>query len=92
VVDLTKQMALDLSSENIRVNAVAPATVETPLSSVRLADPEVALRMKKAFPMGRWGQPEDVGNMILFLCSDEASFLTGAVYLVDGGYAAGKGV
>lgn len=92
VVGLTKQMALDLSSENIRVNAVAPATVETPLSAARLADQEVALRMKKAFPMGRWGQPEDVVNMILFLCSDEASFLTGAVYLVDGGYSAGKGV
>jgi 2-keto-3-deoxy-L-fuconate dehydrogenase len=48
--------------------------------------------MKKAFPLGRWGQPQDVVNMILFLCLDEASFLTGTVYLVDGGYAAGKEV
>ena len=92
VVGLTKEMALELASKNIRVNAVAPAVVETALSADRLADPEFAARVKKTFPLGRWGQPEEIASLVLFLASDEAEFITGAVYLIDGGYLAGKGI
>jgi NAD(P)-dependent dehydrogenase (short-subunit alcohol dehydrogenase family) len=91
VVGFTKEIALELASKNIRVNAVAPATVETALSAERLANPEVADRLKKTFPLGRWGQPEDIASLILFLCSNEAQFITGAVYIIDGGYLAGRG-
>ncbi len=92
VVGLTKEMALELAPKNIRVNAVAPAVVETKLSAARLATSEFSEKVKKSFPLGRWGQPYEIANLILFIASKEAEFITGAVYLIDGGYMAGKGL
>jgi NAD(P)-dependent dehydrogenase (short-subunit alcohol dehydrogenase family) len=89
LITLTRTMALELAESNVRVNCVCPASVDTPLlraSFVRTADPEAAReRNKKRHPLGRFGTPEDVANLILFLASDEASWITGGTYVIDGG-------
>lgn len=91
VVGLTKEMAIELASHNIQVNAVAPGVVETAMTAPYFANPDVAASLKKAHPVGRWGQPEEVASLILYLASEEANFITGATFLIDGGYCAGKG-
>lgn len=84
-----RTMALELAPDNIRVNTVSPASIDTPMLRDKLAkadDPEDALRNNIArHPLGRLGLPEDVANLVLFLSSDEACWLTGADYRVDGG-------
>ena len=92
VVLLTKCMAVDHGQENIRVNAICPSFVETDLTAMVISqapDPQAVRRERIAVhPIGRLGQPEDVGGMAVFLASDESSWVTGAVYPVDGGYLA----
>jgi 2-keto-3-deoxy-L-fuconate dehydrogenase len=82
-------MALELAESGIRVNCVCPASVDTPLlraSFTRTADPEAArVRNRKRHPLGRFGTPEDVANLVLFLASEEASWITGGTYVIDGG-------
>jgi len=89
LITLTRTMALELAESNIRVNCVCPASVDTPLlraAFVRAPDPEAAReRNRKRHPLGRFGTPEDVANLILFLASDEASWITGGTYVIDGG-------
>jgi NAD(P)-dependent dehydrogenase (short-subunit alcohol dehydrogenase family) len=77
----------------IRANAIAPGTIRTPIWQKRV-DREPALfdRLKKWYPLGRVGEPEDVANATLFLASDEASWITGIVLRVDGGLMAGNTV
>lgn len=92
VVMLTKSMALDHAHENIRVNAICPGFVETELTAAVLskaADPEAVRRERLAVhPMGRFGKPDDIAGMAVYLASDESSWITGAVFPVDGGYLA----
>lgn len=91
VVGLTKMMALDLGSRGIRVNAVAPGAVETELTG--LADsPEARARVAASHPLGRAGQPEEVAELIVYLASDRAAFMTGSIVSIDGGFLAGKAV
>ena len=80
-------MAKELSQRNIRVNAVAPGMIETDMSkAVRgLAGDQI----KKVIPLKRIGQPEEIANVVAFLASDEASYLTGQVIRVDGGLSLG---
>ena len=92
VVGLTKAMAIELGPKNIRVNAVAPATTETGMTAAKFADPEYASSVRKTFPVGRWGKPDDIAKLVLFLASEEADFITGATYIIDGGYSAGKAI
>src|SRR5271155_1972112 len=90
---LARNLALELAGDNIRINAVAPAVVETPVYSTFLSDEDVAkvLPTFNAFhPLGRNGQPGDVAAAILFLASDEASWITGTTIPVDGGVMAGR--
>jgi NAD(P)-dependent dehydrogenase (short-subunit alcohol dehydrogenase family) len=83
---LTKHLAVELAVQGIRVNAVAPGTIDT--ASVRRMAPEGIAAGIAKHPMGRIGRPEEVANAILFLASDEASFITGAILPVDGGFLA----
>jgi NAD(P)-dependent dehydrogenase (short-subunit alcohol dehydrogenase family) len=86
---LTQQAALDLASFKIRVNAVAPGTIMTPLNEKLFrehSDPDTLIRTwNAAHPLGRFGQPEEVAEAVLFLASDRASFITGTILRVDGG-------
>ncbi|BBC79610.1 SDR family NAD(P)-dependent oxidoreductase [Acetobacter orientalis] len=83
---LTKHLAIDLADKGVRVNAVAPGTIDTP--AVAGLGKEGIEKVVSLHPLGRIGKPEEVANAILFLASDEASFITGAVLPVDGGYLA----
>lgn len=88
VVGLTKTAAIELAAEGIRVNAVGPAFMETPMISGLEADPETLARLISLHPAGRLGTPVEVASLVSWLSSDEASFVTGAYYPVDGGYLA----
>jgi NAD(P)-dependent dehydrogenase (short-subunit alcohol dehydrogenase family) len=90
---LARNLALELAGDHIRINAVAPAVVETPVYSTFLSEEEVSkvLPTFNAFhPLGRNGQPGDVAAAILFLASDEASWITGTTIPIDGGVMAGR--
>lgn len=87
VVALSKNTALKFSSENIRVNCVCPGHVDTALTYT-LKNPEVKAALIKKYPLGRLGTTEEIANSVLFLASDEASFITGTELIVDGGYTA----
>jgi NAD(P)-dependent dehydrogenase (short-subunit alcohol dehydrogenase family) len=88
VVNMTRTMAIEAAPRGVRVNSIGPGYIDTPLLSHM--EPETMEALVKLHPIGRLGRSEEVANAVLFLASDEASFVTGAYLLVDGGYAAGK--
>jgi NAD(P)-dependent dehydrogenase (short-subunit alcohol dehydrogenase family) len=85
---LTKAMAVELASNNIRVNSVAPTFIETPMTAPMLAKPEFRSFVDTMIPLGRIGKPEDVAAAVLYLVSPAASMVTGTSLLVDGGWTA----
>ena len=89
VVNLTRSMAIAHAKEKIRVNCVCPGVILTPLTERWLSKGDTMEDVIKWHPMGRIGEPEEVAAPIAFLVSDEASFITGAILAIDGGYLAG---
>lgn len=90
---MVRNLAIELAPFNIRINAVAPAVVETPVYNTFMTDEEVKATLPQfdAFhPLGRNGQPRDIAEAILFLASDQASWITGTILSVDGGVTAGR--
>jgi len=88
VVGLTRAAALEYSALGLRINSVGPAFIHTPMISRFEADAAVREQLIAQHPIGRLGQPEEVAELVLWLASSRASFVTGAYYPVDGGYLA----
>jgi NAD(P)-dependent dehydrogenase (short-subunit alcohol dehydrogenase family) len=88
VMALTKQVAVSYASAGIRCNAVCPGPIETPILEPFLAQQGVRERFEQRIPLGRLGRPEDVAQLALFLASDDSSFITGALVVIDGGITA----
>ena len=88
VVALTENMALDLATKGINVNAIAPGIIETDMTKGMLGDEKAKIVLMARIPKGRVGKPEDIGAAAAFLASNEADYITGAVLYVDGGWLA----
>jgi 2-keto-3-deoxy-L-fuconate dehydrogenase len=90
VIGLTKAVAADFVGQGLRCNAICPGTVETPSLNQRLADTGDYEAARQAFtarqPMGRLGKPEELAQLALYLASDESSFTTGQIHIIDGGW------
>lgn len=89
VLGLTKTAAIECAAHGIRVNAVCPAVIETPMAERAFGDPEVNKRMLALHPIGRFGKPSEVAETVLWLCSGKSSFITGQYIGVDGGLLIG---
>jgi len=89
VLGLTKSAAMECAAQGIRVNAVCPAVIETPMSERAFGEPTVNQRMRSLHPIGRFGKPMEVAEAVLWLCSDKASFITGQSLGIDGGFLIG---
>ena len=85
---LTKSTAIQYASEGIRCNSVHPGPVNTDMTAERRNDPEIYAKMTDNIPMGRYGEPEEIANGVLYLASDESAFVTGSELVLDGGWTA----
>jgi NAD(P)-dependent dehydrogenase (short-subunit alcohol dehydrogenase family) len=88
VVGLTRHAALKWARDGIRVNAVCPGVIDTPMTAQAAADPAIRAMIEGMTPMGRMGKAEEIAEAVVWLCSDAASFITGHPLLVDGGVTA----
>ncbi len=88
VLALTREVAVEYARRGIRVNALCPGPIETPLLAELLADPARRSRRLVHIPLGRFGRPEEIAAAALFLASDDSSFMTGSALVVDGGITA----
>ncbi len=87
VSQLTKSLAIAWAADGIRVNAVAPGWIETPMTQPLVENSERSRQILERTPLRRWGRPEDIVGPVLFLCSPAAVFMTGVVMPIDGGYS-----
>jgi NAD(P)-dependent dehydrogenase (short-subunit alcohol dehydrogenase family) len=85
---MTKTLALEWAPHGVTVNALCPGPFKTEINTVLLNDPTVRAAWQARIPIGRWGEPEELGPAVVFLASDASSFMTGATLFIDGGYTA----
>jgi len=88
VIGLSKAAGMEYASRGIRINALAPGLVETAMTKPWFDDPNIRSHFITNSPIGRVAQPEEMAGMVLFLCSDFASFAVGQTFVIDGGYTA----
>ena len=88
IIMLTQQLALELANYNIRVNALAPGVVKTDFNIDLWKDPKAAKQIADSIPLGRLAEPDEIASSVLFLTSDDSSYITGAVISIDGGWRA----
>ena len=91
VLNYTRTLALDHASENIRANAVCPGAIDTPLTAPLMANEQLVAEYAKLVPMGRVGRADEVASAVAFLASDDATYITGAALVVDGGLTSATG-
>ena len=89
VIGLTKSAALENAKSGIRVNAVCPAVIETPMADRLFGAPQVHKAVLGSHPIGRFGRPAEIAEAVIWMCSDRASFMTGQSLVIDGGFLAG---
>ena len=85
---MVKSLALEWAAEGVRINAVGPGPIETPMVASTMADPVALAAMQSSIPMGRLGQANEIGEVVSFLLSKRASFITGQILCADGGFTA----
>ena len=88
VIMLTRVLALEFASDNIRVNAIAPGWIKTEMTAPLMNDPEARKEIDATIPIGRWAEPDEMANVALFLASDMSSYVTGHTLVADGGITA----
>ena len=88
LLGMTKALALELAPHNITVNGISPGPFATEMNKPLLEDPEKNSQFLMRIPLGRWGQPADIGALAVYLCSEAASFVTGTDIVIDGGWTA----
>lgn len=89
IVGMTEALAVELAPYNIRVNAIAPGMIDTPMIEQVKLDPKMLEGLMGRVPLGRVGKPEEVSNLVLFLASEASSYMTGSTVVIDGGWLAG---
>jgi 3-oxoacyl-[acyl-carrier protein] reductase len=87
MIGLTKTLAREFASRNVTVNAVAPGFIKTDMTNEFVNQPEAAARILEVVPLKRFGEPDDIAHMVAYLCSEQAGYITGQVFSVDGGMA-----
>lgn len=88
VVNLTREMALDYGPKKINVNAIAPGVIKTAMTKSMLVDKKMADQLLTNIPIGRFGEPEDIAYLALYLASEQSDFVTGQIFTIDGGWTA----
>jgi NAD(P)-dependent dehydrogenase (short-subunit alcohol dehydrogenase family) len=88
LLGLTRALALELAPDAVTVNAISPGPFATEMNTALMQNPEVNAQFLSKIPLGRWGKVEEIGQLALYLCSEDAGFITGTDILIDGGWCA----